>query len=155
MAPRLAHPLLLLAAACVADARWLSSVPTDTLQAEITALQASLLAVTTSLFASTCVSNTLFYAAGGLPVGVAPASTLQALLTQYNTSALSITLCKNTNLKVTNAVVVSTTSTLAIGCSVISAPPKCTLDGGKRTEILNVTAGNVTLTGLNLQARDG
>lgn len=161
MALHLAH-LLILVAACGADARWLfasftPSTPTtvDTLQTQITALQASLVAVSTSLFASTCTANTLFYAASGLPVGVAPVASLQALVNQYNTGALAVTLCKGTLVKVINAVAVSTSSTLAIGCSVISTPPLCKFDGGKQSEIINITAGNVTLTGLTFQAWEG
>lgn len=150
---------LLLVSVSAAEARWLQqSTATPTLasvQAQVASLQASLLSVSTSLFGASCVANTLFYAANGLPVGVAPASALASIVSLNSAAPLVVTLCKGTLLTVSSPLVVSTSSTLTIGCSTLTAPPSCKLDGGHKTEIMAVNQGSVTLTGLTFQARLG
>ena len=64
---------------------------------------------------------------------------------------VSITLCAGTTVA-NAALVVAPTSVVSIGCTRVTTPPSCVLDGGRTSQIMSVgTSAIVSLSGLALQ----
>ena len=102
-------------------------------------------------FATNCEPGTFEYALGTASLGkrYATSSNLQAVLPAA-TTPVSITLCAGTTVA-NAALIIASGSSVSIGCTRITTPPSCVLDGGGLFQILFVGANaELTLTGLAL-----